>query len=143
MAKKVIAYDKNEEPIHGADVKSGQTIVEGDLVGINTSSQITLAFSATGFGTTGIMARGVVLTGNTVGQFGGTTTLGAMSYHKRAKVNGFTSLTVGGICFVSTSTAGGIQQGEPSGTGKFRQIVGYATSTTEVMFDVSLVFTTL
>ena len=143
MAKKVIASDKNEEPIHGADVKTGQTIVEGDLVGLNSDGQVTLSYSATGLGTTGILARGVVLTGNTVGQFGGTTTLSKMSYRRRAKVNGFTSLTPGGNCFVSTSAAGGIQQGEPSGTGKFRQVVGYAVSATEVMFDVGDVFTTL
>jgi len=143
MAKKVVGSDKNEEPIHGADVKTGQTIVEGDLVGLNASGQITLAFSATGLGTTGILARGVVLTGNTVGQFGGTHALSKMSYHRHAKVNGFTSLTPGETVFVSTSAAGGVQQGEPSGTGKFRQAVGYAVSATEVMFDVSPVFTTL
>lgn len=141
MAKKVIAADKNEEPIHGADVAAGQTILEGDLVGLNSSGNIALAFSATG--SPGIKACGVVLTGNTVGQFGGTTTLSKMSYHRKAKVNGFSSLTIGGACFVSTSSAGGIQQSEPSGTGKFRQIVGYAVSATEVMFDVSPVFTTL
>ncbi len=141
MAKKVIGSDKNEEPIHGADVASGVTIVEGDLVGLNSSGKIALALSATGSG--GIHARGVALTGNTVGQFGGTLTLEKMSYHKRVKVNGFTSLTIGGGCFVSTSAAGGIQQDEPTGTGKFRQVVGYAVSATEVMFDVTPVFTTL
>src|SRR3990167_1032889 len=143
MAKKVLQADKNEEPIHGADVKTGQTIVEGDLVGLDSNGQITLAFSGTGFGSLGIMARGVVLTGNTVGQFGGTHTLSKMSYHRHVKVNGFTSLTPGGTVFPSTSAAGGVQQDEPSGTGKFRQAVGYAVSATEVMFDVSPVFTTL
>jgi hypothetical protein len=51
--------------------------------------------------------------------------------------NGFTSLTAGGICYVST-TAGDITQTAPSGSGDIVRIVGHAISTTEIFFNPSV-----
>jgi hypothetical protein len=51
--------------------------------------------------------------------------------------NGFTGLTAGGICYVST-TAGDITQTAPSGSGDIVRIVGHAISTTEIFFNPSV-----
>lgn len=55
---------------------------------------------------------------------------------KVARFKGYSSLTVGGKVYLSTATAGGSTQTEPH-KAQVRQVVGYAATATEVVFDVN------
>ena len=136
MAKVVLdAEDGARKPIHGAEIASGVTIVEGDLIGLNSSGNIILATSVSGGN---VHARGFALTDKVMGAFGNTKTLTRMAFFDVGKVGGYSSLTIGGAVFLGA--AGDITQTEPS-TGKVRQVVGFAVSATEVMFNITPDFT--
>lgn len=132
MAKAVVQVEDGQRVIkHGAAIASGVTLAEGDLVGLNSSGEIVIATNASG---SNIVARGVVLTASTVGQFGATKVLTKITYFERVKLNGLTGLTIGATLWLST--AGAVTGTKPSGTGTTNQVVGYAVSATEAIIDI-------
>jgi len=135
MAKAVVQVEDGQRVIkHGANLASGTTFVEGDLVGLNTSGEIVLA---TGASASFIAARGFVITDSTVGEFGATKVLTKVTYFERGKLGGLTGLTKGTAVYLGT--AGGLTQTKP---GNYIQAVGYAVSDTEVILDITPYHTT-
>lgn len=140
MAKVVLdAEDGARKPIHGSAIASGVTIVEGDLLGIDSSGNVVLATAASGGN---IHCRGFAIEDKVQGAFGNTRTLTRMALITVGKVGGYSGLTPGNAVFlgIAGDTIPYVTQTEPT-TGKLRQVLGYATSATEIMFNINNTFT--
>lgn len=126
MAVRVIKYDP-QATFNGV---AGVAILEGDLCGIaDTNGNI---FKADADGTQG---TGVV--DKAIGYAVKAAAIGAMvALAPIATLDGFTSLTVGGLCWLST-TAGGVTQTKPVTNGFVQQGVGIARSATEILGHVT------
>jgi len=134
MALVVLQPEKKDRPfVHSADLATGVSVSgEGVLVGLDTSGDLVLADSSSG---EQVRARGFTLTGSTVGDsLGGTRTKTKMSYIERGKIGGFSGLTIGADVYLTTN--GGVTQSAPSASQTIVQIVGYASSATEIIFDI-------
>lgn len=117
------------EPALTFNAVAGEAIAEGQLCGIaNTNGK---AFLADGNAT-----QGTAATDKAVGYAVKAAAAGDMvALAPIALVDGFSSLTVGGICYLST-TAGGVTQTKTSTNGETLQIVGIARSATEILGNV-------
>lgn len=122
MAVRVIKYD----PAATFNGIAGEAIAEGDLVGIaDTNGKF---FKADADAT-----QGAAAVNKAVGYAVKAAALGAMvAVAPIATLDGFTSLTVGGLCYLST-TAGGVTQTAPATNTFVRQCVGTARSATEIL----------
>jgi hypothetical protein len=127
MAYQVKKYD----PQQTFNVIAGVAILEGQLCGIaDTNGK---AFLADANGT-----QGTAVTDKAVGfavkdaAAGATVVLAPI-----AVVDGFSSLTVGGLCYLST-TAGGITQTKTSTNTEILQVIGVARSATEILGNVGI-----
>jgi len=127
MAVRVIKYDP-QATFNGI---AGEAISEGALCGIaDTNGNI---FKADGNAT-----QGTAATNKAVGFAVKAAAIGAMvALAPIATVDVFTSLTVGGICYLDT-TAGGITQTKTSTNTETLQVVGIARSATEILGHVGV-----
>jgi hypothetical protein len=126
MAVRVIKYDP-QATFNGV---AAAAIAEGDLCGINSSGTVSKADADA--------THGAAATNRAVGYAVKAAALGAMvALAPVATVDGFTSLTVGGICYLDV-TAGGITQSKPVTNTFTQQVVGIARSATEILGHVQL-----
>jgi len=126
MAKRVIKYDP-QATFNGI---AGEAIAEGDLCGIaDTNGNI---FKADADAT-----QGAAATNKAVGFAVKAAAIGQMvALAPICTLDGLTSLTVGGLCYLST-TAGSITQTKPTTNTFTQQVVGTARSATEVLCHVT------
>lgn len=126
MAVRVVKYD----PQGVFKGYAGEAIAEGDLCGISSAAKLNV-FKADGNAT-----HGAAATNRAWGFAVKPAAIGDPIYlAPRATLDGFTSLTAGGICYLDV-TAGGITQTKTSTNTETLQIVGVARTTTEVLGNV-------
>ena len=127
MAVRVIKYDP-QATFNG--VVGSADIAEGDLCGIaDTSGNIYKADADA--------TQGTGATNKAIGFAVKAAKAGTMvALAPLATIDGFTSLTVGALCYLST-TAGGITQTKPVTNGFTQQIVGTARSASEIVAHVT------
>ena len=104
---------------------AGETLAFGDMVYIKSDGKFWKGLG-TSASTTPIvgMAMGAITASNT----GNILITGIIR-------NDSWSLTVGGAIYLSVSTGGGMTQTQPSTAGQFVQIIGYALSATNILFN--------
>jgi len=107
-------------------VTASEALSAGDLVNVYSNAGTLNARKADG-SAAGKPADGFVLAAVSNGA-------AATVYPEEAQITGLSGLTVGGDCFLSTSTPGAIQQTVPSGANKVCQLVGKALNATTVLF---------
>lgn len=124
MAVRVIKYDP-QATFNGI---ARAAVAEGDLCGIDSAGTVTLADANA--------THGAAATNRVWGFALKAAAAGAMVVLAPiATVDGFASLTAGGICYLST-TAGGITQTKTSTNTETLQLVGVARSATEILGHV-------
>lgn len=125
MAVRVIKYDP-QATFNGV---AAEAIAEGDLCGINTAGTINKA-DADGM-------QGASVADKAIGFAVKAAASGAMvALAPIATLDGFTSLTKGGLMYLDT-TAGGMTQTKTSTNGVVLQVVGIARTATEVLGHVT------
>lgn len=97
----------------------------GNVVDIYLDSGTAKVRKAMG-STTGKLADGYVLSA--------VASAGTATVYTRGTNNQMTGLTIGELVYLSTATAGAVQQTVPSGAGCVQQCVGVATSATSFTF---------
>lgn len=102
-------------------ITTGAAVAIGQLIGIDSAGLAVLADA----NSTPIPARGFAVSGGGTGA--------RIAYVRAGRVEGFSSLTIGGTVWLS-GTAGGITQTRPAATGDIVQAVGVAVSATAVDF---------
>jgi hypothetical protein len=124
MAIRVIKYNPSDT-FNGV---AAAAIAEGDLCGINDAGTVSLA---DGDGT-----QGNAVADKAVGFAVKAAASGTMvALAARCTIDGYTSLTKGGLCYLST-TAGGITQTKTSTNAETLQVVGVARTATEILANV-------
>jgi hypothetical protein len=113
------------------NVIAGVDIAEGQLCGIaDTNGKAYLADNDA--------TQGAAATDKAVGYAVKAAKAGKMvALAPRCTVDGFSSLTVGGLCYLD-ATAGGITQTKPNTNGVVLQVVGTARTATEVLGNVGV-----
>jgi len=123
MANNVVRYEKDS----AFPVKAATTITEGQLVALDSSGNLVVAQK-----TQGAVKQAV---GVAIRAAATNDVIGVASV---ADVEGFSSLTIGGTCYLSTS--GGVTQTRPTTANDAIQPVGFALTATRVRFVVTPYF---
>jgi hypothetical protein len=126
MALAVRKYNKDTSTT--LKVNSSVTILEGQLVGVNSSGEAVLADKDAGDGP--VFALGFAVR-DAAGASGDYVTIASQGI-----VDGFTSLTPGARQFAS-GTAGGVTATRPTGAGDAIQAIGLAVASTKIAMNVA------
>ncbi len=127
MAVRVIKYDP-QATYNGV---AGEAIAEGDLCGIASTNGNMFKADANA-------TQGAAAVDKAVGYAVKAAAIGAMvALAPICTVDGFSALTVGGLCYLS-NTSGGVTQTKTSTNGEFIQVVGTARSATEILGHVTV-----
>jgi hypothetical protein len=125
MALVVSKYD----PAVTWNLIAGEAILEGQLCGIADTNGKAVLADGNGTQGTGVAdkALGYAVKGAAIGKM--------VALAPICTIDGFTSLTVAGECYLST-TAGGVTQTKTSTNGETLQVVGQAISATKIAGNV-------
>lgn len=122
MAARVTKYDP--ECTTSLKVASATTLAEGDLVGVNSSSQAIKADCSTPVSALGVAVRAA---DGSKGEY--------VTVAPQCTVDGLTSRTIAATEWLST--AGGITETRPTTAGYLIQPLGIAITATKVLYSIS------
>jgi hypothetical protein len=105
----------------------------GEFLGVNTSGKAVLADSGEG-DDSAVEAKGASWSDGTYGTSDVTLYKDKLSYVRHGKLYGFSGLTIGGTCYLSSG--GGITQTEPTKVGAIKQVVGFALTADTIWVDI-------
>jgi len=134
MALKWLHID--DQNVFGAEPDStviSAAIEEGLFLGINSSGNAVLADSGEGEDSV-VEARGSSWSDGTYGTTDITLYKEKISYVRQGKLYGFSGLTIGGKCYLSSG--GGITQTVPTKSGALLQEVGFALAADTIWVDI-------
>ena len=105
----------------------------GEFLGINSSGKAVLADSGEG-SDSAVEAKGASWADGTYGTPDVTLYKAKLSYIRHGKLYGFSGLTKGGKCYLSSG--GGITQTVPTKVGALKQEVGFALTADTIWVDI-------
>jgi len=125
--------DQNVFGLEPSSTVVSAAVDEGEFLGINSSGEAVLADSGEGTNSA-VVARGASWSDGTYGTTDVTLYKPKLSYIRQGKLYGFSGLTMGGKCYLSSG--GGITQTVPTKSGAILQEVGFALTADTIWVDI-------